>query len=258
MEFQKVQVTLNGMVKNSTKAIDGLLHQKKRFQFSIVQFNRDIYYVSTDGSPAIAVEGAIIVAPPLQSQTIRTQSVDRIHTAKRLFLNIDINNGESIDFYYEFPIVPPKDTEEEMCILIDQLFETSDPFQQNILCYQIAKVLFSCTKERAQPFHPKLIQVLQYIRRHYADRLTVGDVARENQVSESSLYSLFRRYCRCSPITYLNQCRLDVAAQLLLSTNHTVAEIAGMVGFEDYSYFSKCFKRSFLASPSRYRRTRWP
>ena len=254
MELQKVQVTLNAMVENSVIAIDGLLHQKKRFQFSIVRFRPDVYYVSADNSPSVAVEGAIIIAPPLQTQTIRTKDTCTLYTAKRLFMNIDINNGESIDFYYEFPIVLPVEAEVKMCSLIDQLFEVSDPFEKNILCNQIAQALFSCARKREQPFHPKLIQALLFIRKHYTDRLTVRDIALENQVSESSLYSLFRKYCRCTPVAYLNQCRLDAAAQLLLITDRTVAEISTDVGFENYSYFSKCFKRSFQVSPSQYRR----
>jgi len=45
---------------------------------------------------------------------------------------------------------------------------------------------------------------------------------------------------------------LKMAAQLLLETDLTIAEISYKVGFEDPFYFSKCFKAHFNVSPSKY------
>lgn len=256
MEIQKVHVALNGIIEHNFPVKDGLLHQKKHFQFSIVQLKQGIYNVSTDGNPPVAVEGEVFVASPMQTQTIQTTDDEKNFAAKRLFMNIDINDSGSIDFFYEFPVVPPKNVQKRICDLMAQLFAAEDAFETSIYCYQIARELFSCAKEREQPFHPKLIQVLQYIRKHYNNRITIGEIAAQNQISESTLYSLFRQYCRCTPVSYLNHCKLDAAVQLLLSTDLTISEISARVGFEDYSYFSKCFKRSFQVNPSRYRESR--
>lgn len=256
MNIQKVQVMLNGMIEHSFPVKDGLLHEKKRFQFTVVQLKPGVYDVSTDGNPAVAVEGEIFIAAPMQTQTIRTTSKDKTFHAKRLFMNIEINNCGSIDFYYVFPVIPPENIKKTICDLMTQLFVTSDVFEKNIYCYRIAKALFSCAEQREQPLHPKLIQVLQYIRKHYHNRLTVGQIAADNQISASTLYSLFRQYIHNTPVTYLNQCKLDAAAQLLLTTDLIISEISAKVGFEDYSYFSKCFKRSFQVTPSRYRESR--
>ncbi|MGK7397804.1 MAG: response regulator [Candidatus Cyclobacteriaceae bacterium M3_2C_046] len=46
--------------------------------------------------------------------------------------------------------------------------------------------------------------------------------------------------------------RLDMAARLLKSNHATVAEICYLAGFNDPSYFSKCFKDKFHVSPSDY------
>jgi AraC-like DNA-binding protein len=46
----------------------------------------------------------------------------------------------------------------------------------------------------------------------------------------------------------------SIAAELLINTNMTAAEIAYKVGFEDQYYFSKSFKKYFGVPPSKYRR----
>ena len=47
---------------------------------------------------------------------------------------------------------------------------------------------------------------------------------------------------------------LEKAAELLLTTNMTAAEVAYKVGFDDQYYFSKSFKRYFGQPPSQYRK----
>ena len=57
-----------------------------------------------------------------------------------------------------------------------------------------------------------------------------------------------------SPNDYIRKIRMEAAAELLLTTNMTAAEIAYKVGFEDQYYFSKSFKKYFGLPPSQYRR----
>lgn len=47
---------------------------------------------------------------------------------------------------------------------------------------------------------------------------------------------------------------MEKAAELLLTTNMTAAEVAYKVGFDDQYYFSKSFKRYFGQPPSQYRK----
>lgn len=57
-----------------------------------------------------------------------------------------------------------------------------------------------------------------------------------------------------TPNDYIRKIRLEKAAELLLTTNMTAAEIAYKVGFDDQYYFSKSFKRYFGQPPSQYRK----
>jgi transcriptional regulator GlxA family with amidase domain len=54
-------------------------------------------------------------------------------------------------------------------------------------------------------------------------------------------------------MAYLTSWRLQLGAQLLMSTSRGVAQIAGEVGYESEPAFNRAFKREFGAPPARYR-----
>ena len=53
---------------------------------------------------------------------------------------------------------------------------------------------------------------------------------------------------------YINRLRVEQAQKLLLNTSLPIVEIAGLVGFEEQSYFSKVFKSITHLSPGQYRK----
>lgn len=54
-------------------------------------------------------------------------------------------------------------------------------------------------------------------------------------------------------INYLNDYRLDTAANMLLATNDNVLEIANACGFDNLSYFTRSFKKKYGITPEKYR-----
>jgi AraC-like DNA-binding protein len=82
---------------------------------------------------------------------------------------------------------------------------------------------------------------------------TVAGLANEVGVSRSVLAERFRQYLSETPIAYLTRWRLQLGAQQLRSTNRSVAEIAGEVGYESEASFNRAFKREFGLPPARFR-----
>jgi AraC-like DNA-binding protein len=83
---------------------------------------------------------------------------------------------------------------------------------------------------------------------------TVASLAQDVGVSRSVLAEKFRHYLGEPPMTYLSRWRLQHGARLLISTSHSVARIAGDVGYESEPAFNRAFKREFGAPPARFRR----
>jgi transcriptional regulator GlxA family with amidase domain len=82
---------------------------------------------------------------------------------------------------------------------------------------------------------------------------TLASLAKEAGVSRSVLGERFRYYLNQSPMAYLTRWRLQLGAQMLGSTSHSVAQIAAEVGYESEAAFNRAFKRDFTVPPARFR-----
>ena len=82
---------------------------------------------------------------------------------------------------------------------------------------------------------------------------TLGELAGSLRINASYLARLFRSGVGIPPMTYLARCRDQRAADLLLTTDLPVAEIAQKVGWEDPNYFARRFLKHFGKSPTQYR-----
>ena len=100
-----------------------------------------------------------------------------------------------------------------------------------------------------------LNQIIQYIDRHYTERITLEQLAQRTHISKSYLTRRFRQFTGETVITYINRLRLHYARELLISTDRTVSEIAWDVGFESPKYFHRVFKRETGMSPAGFRRS---
>lgn len=100
---------------------------------------------------------------------------------------------------------------------------------------------------------PDIGTALAALHRAPAEPWTIASLAAEVGLSRSVLAERFRRYLSETPIAYLTRWRLQLGAQLLASTNRSVAEIAAEVGYESEPAFNRAFKREFDLPPARFR-----
>ncbi|SCY97043.1 response regulator [Flavobacterium caeni] len=81
---------------------------------------------------------------------------------------------------------------------------------------------------------------------------STDDFAKSVGMSRMQLHRKLKTLLGVSATEFLRNERLKVAAGLLRSKNANVSEIAYAVGFNDLSYFSKCFKEHFKTTPTDY------
>ncbi|WNS45899.1 response regulator transcription factor [Paenibacillus sp. MMS20-IR301] len=99
-----------------------------------------------------------------------------------------------------------------------------------------------------------MAKLLQYMEEHYAEPLSLTELARHFHFNPSYLSSLFTTYNREGFKEHLNSIRTGKAAELLRAGEAAISEISSMVGYGDHSYFCKVFKKYTGLSPSGYRR----
>jgi len=87
----------------------------------------------------------------------------------------------------------------------------------------------------------------------YFEPLDIGDMARAAHLSRAHFIRQFRRAFGESPHAYLLTRRLERAAAMLRTTDHSVADICLSVGAQSVGSFTTTFTRTFGMSPRAYR-----
>ncbi len=100
----------------------------------------------------------------------------------------------------------------------------------------------------------KLKKALAFIRKNYANSLSLEEMANSVDMSPKYFCSFFKEMTRKSPVTYLNIYRIEVAARMLAATDTAVTDVAFSCGFNDLSYFIKTFKAVMGMTPRAYRK----
>lgn len=99
----------------------------------------------------------------------------------------------------------------------------------------------------------QLDEMLQFISAHYSEKLTLTDLARKFNFNYYYLSTYFTAKYSENFSDYLHHIRIDKAKLLLQNIDIPVAEVGGMVGYTDNSYFARVFKKQIGMTPSHYR-----
>jgi len=97
-------------------------------------------------------------------------------------------------------------------------------------------------------------RALEFIQAHFAEPITIDDIAAQSHVSRRHFFRLFEKEVGVRPMEYLKKVRLNKAASMLLTTNANVTEAAFACGFSDSNYFSALYHKEFGISPSQFKR----
>lgn len=96
-------------------------------------------------------------------------------------------------------------------------------------------------------------QLEAIIAQHIGDQnFNVDRLAEMLNIGRTTLYKRAKVVMGISPNIYIQNERLRIAAEMLLTGKYSIAEISDRVGFADSTYFYKCFKNKYGVAPSKY------
>lgn len=138
------------------------------------------------------------------------------------------------------------------------------PGRDKILDHLVSILLIECVRDYIDALHdsnnwlsalshPELSNALAKIHAEPAQPWTVESLAEQCCMSRSKFATLFSQILGISPLAYLQQHRLRLAAQYLRNGQGTIQQIAHRVGYNSETAFSQSFKRQYQMSPSQYR-----
>lgn len=91
------------------------------------------------------------------------------------------------------------------------------------------------------------------IRQYYAEDITLQSVASQINVNSSYLSRVFKQEKNENFVSYLTRVRIEKAKSYLEDRRLRIYEVADKVGYHNYTYFSKIFKKIVGVSPEEYR-----
>ena len=100
----------------------------------------------------------------------------------------------------------------------------------------------------------RLQLMMEYIHNHFKENISLEDIVGAANISKSTGLKLFQNNLKITPVNYLINYRLKLAAQMLIGTTKNVTAIALETGFNDVDYFCRSFKKGYHVTPSDYRK----
>ena len=129
------------------------------------------------------------------------------------------------------------------------------------LIYKVIRYLYLAYQSSKQSIHTTYdanVQIQRnmttFIHEHFNSKIGLEDIAEAGQVSKSTCIRLFHKYTGKSPIDFLNNYRLQMSAEKLVSTSEQITEIAYACGFGQPSYFNRLFLKEYNMTPNQYRK----
>lgn len=104
--------------------------------------------------------------------------------------------------------------------------------------------------------HRAVLEVLDYIERHYQEDIGLNELASHAGMSTAYLSVLFKAEVGESFIKYLTELRVK-KAKSLLKEGHKVKDVSDMVGYSNYRYFCDIFKKQTGQTPHEYKENIW-
>lgn len=92
-------------------------------------------------------------------------------------------------------------------------------------------------------------KIKDYIKVHIADTLTVEGLAKYVNLSPDYLTRTFKKKYNLTIIDYITEQRMFLAKELLIQNTMSISMVAVKVGYGNYSYFTKMFKKFYGLSP---------
>lgn len=126
--------------------------------------------------------------------------------------------------------------------------------------YSAISILEACIRFIGSEHYIKLhrsalaANIEEYVDNNLNTEITVVSLCKEFHVSRQILYSIFKLEFNDTIKNFILKKRLQQAQQLLKTTHKPISEIATAVGFIDYNYFIRFFKKKTGLSPLQYRK----
>lgn len=142
--------------------------------------------------------------------------------------------------------------------IIKEFRQEKDGFFECIRCLIVQMFIIIMRmvgkKEGAKNESPVIKEITDYIKINYSEPLSLGEFAKRYNYSLSHISKKFSAEVGVGFTQYLQKIRIEQSCRLLEAGQHTVSEIATLVGYSNIKFFNKVFKETLGVTPREFKK----
>lgn len=173
-----------------------------------------------------------------------------IKLAERL---LEINPGRELKRY------DPSFYDNTSTLLQSITKDTQAPYHLSVetkgILYQLFSRFIGHATFKLEIADNRILKVLHFIRKNIDKSISVDQLAEMCYLSNDHFIRLFKKETHYTPMQYINQKKIEKAQLMLITTNHSIKDIAYSLSFNNISYFNRLFKRITGFTPGNYIRS---
>ncbi len=134
--------------------------------------------------------------------------------------------------------------------------ERSRGYAELIRCGLLEIIILSMRNIESSPstLDGKIKYIIKYVHEHYAEDISLCELAGRFYCSVANLSVLFKKNCGMTFTQYLRRVRIMAACRLLRERDYSVDAVADMVGYRDTRHFRAVFRDIMGINPLSYRK----
>lgn len=224
---------------------------------------RGAYTYSSSGESFTARAGELIYLPAGSvpySYSISGEENEPAQTLQIEFSLIDAASGSPLSFSHHPIRVPDIDSHSMKCAMKTAIAAhiSNKRASQFLANAELFHIFALCAEEQCgevkETVQGTVTSALRYLEVHYAEPITVKELADLCHLSQSQFRRVFKAAVGESPMAYRKRLLHTAARNLLSVGEFRVGEVAMILGFYDIYAFSHFFTENEGVSPSEYRR----
>ena len=213
------------------------------YDFSFVLEGQTVYYA--DGVKIVLQKNDAIFLPP---GTIRSREESR---GELRFVSFNFAAPKGVDF--PFPMYMPGCITQNIQRLVTlyppshlSSFYHAKEKCVNMLNYILFELL-DAAELRCDNEHVR--KILYYIEEHITEELTLQTISQVVNLSREYTSYIFKRETGKTLTAYVNERKLLLAKEMIQGGEMSLTDVADYLGYENYSYFCRIFKRYLETTP---------
>lgn len=150
-----------------------------------------------------------------------------------------------------------------MIVLLQQILDAQERncCTQGVITHLLGALLHEVTQQVIEMVYAqqskknslRFCEISEWIRIHAFQHITTREVAQRFHYNPNYISTLFRKKTGYSLVQYMINTKMQVAKELLVSSDKPIKEIADALAFHDPRYFMRCFKKHEGLTPTEYR-----